>query len=102
MPGGGVRLSVYKDSNERGQSMSSRYQTAEESKQSHIQQMGPELGAQFSELWQRVVRAHVYWGEFVEMFSTKPKRLDLMNRSAPAFFNMLQHELADTVFLHLS
>jgi hypothetical protein len=67
-----------------------------------MQQMGPELGAQFSELWQRVVRAHVYWGEFVEMFSMKPGRLDIMNGSAPAFFHMLQGELSDMILLHLS
>lgn len=82
--------------------MSSRYQTAEESKQRHMQQMGPELGAQFSELWQRVVMAHIYWGEFVEMFSTKPGRLDIMNGSAPAFFHMLQDELSDMMLLRLS
>jgi hypothetical protein len=50
--------------------MSSRCLTAEESKQGHMQQMRPEPGAQFSELWQRVVRAHVYRGEFVQMFSS--------------------------------
>jgi hypothetical protein len=82
--------------------MSSRYQTAEESKQSHMQQMGPELGAQFSELWQRVVKVHVYWGEFIEMFGSKPERLEIMNGSAPAFFHMVQGELGDSILLQLS
>jgi hypothetical protein len=82
--------------------MSSRYQTAEESKQSHIEKMGPELGAQFAELWQRVVKVHVYWGEFIEMFGAKPERLDLMNASAPAFFHMLQGELSDSILVQLS
>jgi hypothetical protein len=68
--------------------------TAEEIKAHNIEEMGPELGAQFSELWQRVVKVHIYWGEFIEMFGTKPSRLDIMNESAPAFFHMLRTELA--------
>jgi hypothetical protein len=71
--------------------------TAGEIKAHNIEKMGPELGAQFSELWQRVVKVHVYWGEFIEMFGTKPSRLDVMNESAPAFFHMLRTELADMI-----
>lgn len=76
--------------------------SAEEIKAHNIEEMGPELGAQFSELWQRVVRVHFYWGEFIEMFGTKPSRLDLMNESAPAFFHMLRTELSDMILLQLS
>jgi hypothetical protein len=67
-----------------------------------MEKMGPELGAQFAELWQRVVKVHVYWGEFIEMFGTKEARLDLMNDSAPAFFHMLRTELSDTILLQLT
>jgi hypothetical protein len=48
------------------------------------------------------VKVHVYWGEFVEMFSTKQSRLEIMNESAPAFFHMLQGELGDSILLQLS
>jgi AbiU2 len=82
--------------------MSSRFRTEEEVKQDHIAKMGPDLGPQFSALWLRVVKAHVYWGEFLEMFSTKPERLEVMNRAAPAFFHMLQGELGQSILLHLS
>jgi hypothetical protein len=82
--------------------MSERYQNADEIKRRNVEKMGPELGAQFAELWQRVVRVHVHWAEFVEMFGTKPERLKLMNRTAPAFFHMLRSELGDMVLLHLS
>jgi hypothetical protein len=77
------------------------HRTAEESKQANIEAMGPDLGAQFSELWQRVVRAHVYWEEYMELFG-KRERVDLLNQSAPAFFNMLQNELSDIIVLHLT
>lgn len=82
--------------------MEQRYQNAEQIKQRNIEKMGPELGAQYTELWQRVVRINVYWAEFIEMFGTKPGRLDMMNRAAPAFFHMLRTELSDMMFLHLS
>ncbi|HEV3183552.1 MAG TPA: hypothetical protein VGZ49_01660 [Xanthobacteraceae bacterium] len=82
--------------------MSARYQNADEIKQRYIEKMGPDLGAQFAELWQRVVRVHVYWAEFIEMFGTKPGRLDLMNSTAPAFFHMVRGELGDMLLLHLS
>jgi hypothetical protein len=76
--------------------------TAAEAKADNIEKMGPELGAQFSELWQRVVKVHVYWGEFIDMFGAKESRLDIMNESAPAFFHMLRTELADMILLQLS
>jgi hypothetical protein len=44
----------------------------------------------------------VYWGEFIEMFGTKPSRLDIMNESAPAFFHMVRTELSDVILLQLS
>jgi hypothetical protein len=77
------------------------HRTAEESKQANIEAMGPDLGVQFSELWQRVVRAHIYWEEYMELFG-KRERVDLLNQSAPAFFNMLQNELSDIIVLHLT
>jgi hypothetical protein len=76
--------------------------SAAEIKTHNIEKMGRELGAQFSELWQRMVKVHVYWGEFIEMFGTTPSRLDIMNESAPAFFHMLRTELADMILLQLS
>jgi AbiU2 len=44
----------------------------------------------------------VYWGEFIEMFGTKPSRLDIMNESAPTFFHMVRTELSDVILLQLS
>lgn len=77
-------------------------QTAEQMKARNIEIMGPALGAQYSELWQRVVTIHIYWDEYVELFATKSSRVELLNKAAPAFFHMLQHELWDTVMLRLA
>ncbi|MGB9369228.1 MAG: hypothetical protein WCE79_24780 [Xanthobacteraceae bacterium] len=77
-------------------------QTAEQAKARNIDTMGPVLGAQYSELWQRVVTIRIYWNEYVELFGKKSSRVDLMNQAAPAFFQMLQHELWDTVLLRMA
>jgi hypothetical protein len=42
--------------------------------------------------WPRVVKVHVYWGEFIEMFGTKQSRLDMMNERA-------RTELSDMILL---
>jgi hypothetical protein len=64
--------------------------------------MGEPMGALYSALWQSVATIHFYWKEYVELFGTKPERIDLLNRAAPAFFRMLQDELWENSLLHLA
>ncbi len=78
------------------------YQSAEDVKQTHIEKMGAPLGATFSALWQALATAHFYWKEYVELFGTKPERLDLLNRAAPGFFRMIEDELWEMSLLHLA
>ena len=77
-------------------------QTAEEAKAANIAVMGEPLGALYSALWQSVALVHVYWKEYIELFGSKPKRIELLNRTAPAFFHMLQDELWDLTLLRIS
>lgn len=77
-------------------------QSAEEAKASNIEKMGEKLGTIYSELWQEVAVLHVYWAEYVELFGTKPSRVELLNKAAGAFTHMLQEELWETRLLHLS
>jgi hypothetical protein len=76
--------------------------TAEESKASNIEKMGRELGEQYSELWQDIAHLHMKWGEYVVLFGTKPSRIDLINRAAPAFFGMFEREMWKNILLHLA
>jgi hypothetical protein len=76
--------------------------TAEEAKKANIAKMGEALGALYSALWQAVATIHFHWQEYVELFGTKPERIDLLNRAAPAFFRMLQDELWENSLLHLA
>ena len=70
----------------------SRNRTAEEVKQHHIDKMGKELGTIFNALW----------NEYVELFGTKPSRIDLLNRSAPIFFKVVEQTLWKDILLHIT
>jgi hypothetical protein len=76
--------------------------TAEESKRDHVNKMGEALGRQFAELWQEVAHLHAKWLEYVELFGSKPSRIDLLNRAAPAFFRTVQDVFWEDMLLHLS
>lgn len=76
--------------------------TADEAKAANIEKMGDKLGTLYSELWQEVAVLHVYWAEYVELFGTKPSRVELLNKAAGAFTHMLQEELWEIRLLHLA
>jgi hypothetical protein len=42
------------------------------------------------------------WGEYVELFGTKPSRIDLRNRAAGGFFRVVQDGLWEDVLLHVA
>jgi hypothetical protein len=64
--------------------------------------MGQALGEQFSALWQELARIHVEWQEYVVLFGTNPKRIDLLNKAAPNFFHMIQERLWDVTLLNIA
>jgi hypothetical protein len=76
--------------------------TAEEAKKANIAKMGEPLGALYSALWQALATIHFHWQEYVELFGTKPERINLLNRAAPTFFRILQDELWENSLLHLA
>lgn len=73
-----------------------------ETKAGNIDAMGGALGALYSELWQSLALIYSYWNEYVVLFGTKPQRIEILNRTAPFFFRMLQDELWEVSLLHLA
>ena len=80
----------------------SRYQSAEEVKEGHIAAMGPSLGPLYHELWNECAWLHMKWHQYVELFGTSPKRIDLLNGAASMFFRIVQDTLWDDTLLHLA
>ena len=77
-------------------------QTAKDAKSEHIEKMGKELGAQFSQLWQELAYLYANWNEYVALFGTKPERIKLLNDASPSFFRMVQDELWSVTLLHIA
>jgi hypothetical protein len=76
--------------------------SAEEAKAAYIAKMGEELGTQFAQLWQDVVFLCKVWTEFVELFGTKPSRVELLNMAAPRMTRVIQDALWEATLLNIA
>lgn len=74
----------------------------EEIRTENVKRMGDGLGSQFSALWQELCNIHVEWQEYVVLFGTSRERIELLNKSAPAFFHMIQERFWDATLLSIS
>jgi hypothetical protein len=75
---------------------------ADESKQEYVQLMGESLGKVFHALWQEVAWLYTKWAEYAALYGTKPSRIELMNRSAPRFFKIVQDSLWEETLMHIA
>jgi len=76
--------------------------SAEEAKQEYQRAMGQETGERFYDLWQDVSALHVYWAEYVVLFGTHEKRVDLLNRVASGFAWMLDTMMWERTMIHIT
>jgi hypothetical protein len=80
----------------------SGYRTADAAKLDYIKFMGEPLGKLFYALWQEVAWLYSKWAEYVELFGTKPSRINLLNEAAPLFFRIVQDSLWEDTILHIA
>ena len=80
----------------------SGHRTAEEVKRHHIEVMGDDLGSLYHAVWNELAWLYSKWGEYVELFGTKPSRIDLVNRAAGHFFRIVQDSLWEDALLHIA
>ncbi len=64
--------------------------------------MGKPLGTVFHALWQELAWLYTKWGEYVALYGTKSSRIDLMNRSAPRLFRIIQDTLWEETLMHIA
>lgn len=74
----------------------------EEVKQDYVTCMGKELGSVYFQLYQEFSWLYIKWNEYVEMFGTKPSRIELLNKAAPLFFYVVQETLWREILLHIA
>jgi len=79
-----------------------RNRSAEEVKRDHIERMGEELGSLYTALQNEVAWVYSKWWEYVELFGTKPSRVELLNKAAPYFFRIVQDSLWEDILLHIA
>jgi hypothetical protein len=75
--------------------------SAGEAKAEYVKAMGREIGPVFYALLCEVHYLHVKWGDYTALFD-KEKRVELLNRVAPAYFARLQDMYVHDTFLHIS
>jgi hypothetical protein len=76
--------------------------SSEEAEQDRINAMGRKLGRFYSLLVDECTFLHLQWSEFNELFGTNPDRIEVLNRSAPGFFRMVQDRLWEASLLHIA
>jgi hypothetical protein len=64
--------------------------------------MGEELGLLYHRLWNEIAWLYSKWEEYVELFGTKPTRIDLLNEAAGHFFRVVQDCLWEDTLLHIA
>lgn len=76
--------------------------TPEEVRQQHLDSMGKELGSLYHALWNEPAWLYAKWDEYVEMYGTKPSRVELINQAAGHFFRVVQDSLWEDALLHIA
>lgn len=80
----------------------SSHKTPDEVRQDYIQVMGKGLGELYYILWNELSWLYLKWNEYIELFDTKPSRIDLMNRTAGQFFRIVNDALLGDCLLHIA
>ena len=68
----------------------------------YVAHMKEPLGKRFDALWQELGWLNVKWAQYVELYATKESRIDLLNKTAPLFFRIVQDTLLEDVLLHIA
>jgi hypothetical protein len=76
--------------------------TAEQVLARNVDILGEELGRFYTDLSNECVWIHTLWLEIKGLFSRSQQRVDLLNRTAPYFFYLIQRSMYDNVLLHLA
>jgi len=79
-----------------------RHQSPEEVEQKHLQVFGQGLGPLYHALYKDVTWLHAKWLEYRKLYAQSEERVDLLNRTAPFFFRLVQDVLWKDVLLHIA
>jgi hypothetical protein len=64
--------------------------------------MPPDLSVIFRSLWEDVVRVHSEWDVFRRLYADGADTVDLLNKTAPGFFSIVQDALISSILLSIA
>jgi hypothetical protein len=76
--------------------------TEEQTRDSYVAKMGHELGSLFHALERDLTWMHWRWRQLRILFADKPSRVDLLNKSAPFFFYLVQRVFFEDTLLGIA
>jgi hypothetical protein len=76
--------------------------SAEQVREKHLRDMGPELGSVYNALDRDVTWLHAKWNQYRQLYARSPERIALLNRVAGHFFGVIQDTLFEDILLHLA
>ena len=77
-------------------------QSGEDLEHEHLQAFGPTLGPVYTALHNEVTWLHAKWLEYRKLYAQSDKRIDLLNATAPFFFQVVHDVLWEDVLLHIA
>src|SRR5687768_14232414 len=78
------------------------YVSAEDLKKKFVEKMGEPLGHQFAALREELILLYFNWNEYLTLYGVGPDRIELLNRTAPQFFRLVQDSLWERILLHIA
>lgn len=77
-------------------------QTAEEIKKNMTDTLGDEFGSFLYVIYNEINWLSFKWSEYCQLFAIKETRIELLNKSAPSFFFLVQKTLIDSIILEIA
>jgi len=78
------------------------HRTADEVRDQHLRDMGPDLGAVYNVLYNDVSWLHAKWEQYRHLFAKSERRVELLNEAAGYLFRLIQDTLFEDVVLGLA
>ncbi|MEM3432777.1 MAG: hypothetical protein QXU79_00690 [Candidatus Micrarchaeaceae archaeon] len=78
------------------------YFSTEETRKRFLSSFPEGMGALAHCLWNEIVHLHLVWKNYRILFGTSPERIDLLNRTAPVFFALLERALRHDVIMRIA
>jgi hypothetical protein len=74
----------------------------DEIRKNYLNKLPLDLGLVFVPLLEEVITLSSKWAEFKKLFAKSNERIELLNKTAPSFFHMIQNVLVEDIILHLA